>query len=203
MTTSTRNWIAPSGSATLKTVAPAIARRKLIDEAAAVLELCDRAQIDAEATHAILADARGLAAAMRDRRARGNGLDSFMVEYDLSSREGVVLMCLAEALLRIPDSETADALIADKLSDADFHDHLGHSRELLVNVSTWGLLLSGRILAQPQETSLRTAMSQMLARLGEPVIRAALRTAMRLMSEHFVMGETIEAAVARAGRSDE
>ncbi|HMB74048.1 MAG TPA: bifunctional proline dehydrogenase/L-glutamate gamma-semialdehyde dehydrogenase PutA, partial [Gammaproteobacteria bacterium] len=204
MTTSTRNWIAPPGSAVFETAAPAIARQALMEETDAVLTLCARAEIDAEATQRILTNARRLATAMRSRSEDAGGLDSFMVEYDLSSREGIVLMCLAEALLRIPDNETADRLIADRLGDADFHEHLGRSRDLLVNVSTWGLLLSGRLLGDPPTASgIGPVMTQMLARLGEPVIRTAMRTAMRLMSEHFVMGETIEAAVARAATADQ
>ncbi len=205
MNRSTRTWIAPGGSAAFVTAAPDIAAHYLSDETAVLDKLCDQARLDEAGTERVLADGRKLAAAMRERAADTSGIDSFMVEYDLSSHEGVVLMCLAEALLRIPDSATADQLIADKLGDANFHEHLGRSSDLLVNVSTWGLLLSGRVLADeiPGEQGIGRIMGQLLSRIGEPVIRTALRTAMRIMSEHFVMGETIEAAIDRAGETPE
>jgi RHH-type proline utilization regulon transcriptional repressor/proline dehydrogenase/delta 1-pyrroline-5-carboxylate dehydrogenase len=185
-------------------VAPKIAERYLMDESAAVHELCERAQLERKVTQEILSVAQSLTTAMRERSATGGGLDSFMVEYDLSSREGVVLMCLAEALLRIPDSATADRLIADKLGDADFHQHLGRSSDLLVNVSTWGLLLSGQIVSDvvPDDSALSAVWSRLLARVGEPLIRTVLRNAMRIMSEHFVMGQTIENALSRASKMD-
>ncbi|MGD2168048.1 MAG: proline dehydrogenase family protein, partial [Gammaproteobacteria bacterium] len=205
MRASSRIWIARDDSAVFRSAAPEIAERCLQDEAAAVRALCDRARLGQAETSAILSDARELTTAMRRRTAKAGGLDSFMVEYDLSSREGIVLMCLAEALLRIPDAATADRLIADKLGDADFHEHLGRSSDLLVNVSTWGLLLSGQIVGEDarDDSALAEIWSRLLARVGEPLIRTGMRAAMRIMSEHFVMGQTIEDALSRTSRSSE
>src|SRR5690606_33134207 len=113
-------------------------------------------------------------------------------------------MCLAEALLRIPDATTADRLIADKLGTADWEAHLGASESLFVNASTWALLLTGR-LVRPAELPKGEAPSRFLQRLtsrvGEPVVRGALRAAMKVLGQQFVMGETIESALERAGRA--
>ena len=125
MTTPDRNWIAADGNAIFATADPAIGERYLADEERTVLALCERAELDAAATEEILGDARSLTRGMRERGEKGGSINSLMTEYDLSSKEGVVLMCLAEALLRIPDAATADELIADKLGQADF-------------TSTWG-----------------------------------------------------------------
>ena len=110
-------------------------------------------------------------------------------------------MCLAEALLRIPDTETADRLIADKLGIADFAGHLGTSESLFVNAATWGLMLTGRLVrtAEPDHEGLANAFGRAVGRLGEPVIRAALKQAMRILGQQFVMGRTIEEALGRAG----
>ena len=152
--------------------------------------------------------ARGRAAARaRARRARcaarsrpGSGLDAFLREYHLGSREGVILMCLAEALLRIPDAETADRLIADKIPSGDWEDHLGDSDSLFVNASTWGLMLTGRIVDvdRAELGSVRSWFARLTSRIGEPVARAALRQAMRILGHQFVMGRTIEEALERA-----
>ncbi|MGI9524448.1 MAG: bifunctional proline dehydrogenase/L-glutamate gamma-semialdehyde dehydrogenase PutA [Hyphomicrobiaceae bacterium] len=129
------------------------------------------------------------------------GIDAFMKEYGFSNEEGVILMCLAEALLRIPDTETADALIADKIGSGRWADHLGNSESLFVNASTWGLLLTGKIvkLATPQDRQgLSRLFGALLRRSGEPVIRNALRHAMRVMADQFVLGRTIQEALTRA-----
>ena len=127
-----------------------------------------------------------------------------MSEYDLSSSEGIVLMCLAEALLRIPDAETADRLIADKLSDADWEAHLGTSESLLVNAGTWALMLTGRLLQDEdlEEAGLGGSLTHVMGRLGEPVIRTALRQGMRILGHQFVMGRTIEEALERSGGAE-
>ncbi len=125
-------------------------------------------------------------------------------EYDLSSGEGVVLMCLAEALLRIPDAATADRLIADKLGSADWQAHVGKSESLFVNASTWALLLTGRIVRPADfEEPPASFFARLVGRLGEPVVRAALRQAMRILGQQFVMGETIESALQRSAESPE
>jgi RHH-type proline utilization regulon transcriptional repressor/proline dehydrogenase/delta 1-pyrroline-5-carboxylate dehydrogenase len=141
-----------------------------------------------------------LVEAAREGRAESGGVDSFLHEYGLSSEEGVLLLCLAEALLRIPDSATADKLIAGTIGLGDWSRHLGHSDSLLVNASTWGLMLTGRILdwSESQRTDPATLVRRLIARSGEPVIRRALRQAMRILGDQFVLGETIKEALANA-----
>src|SRR5438094_3921368 len=117
----------------------------LADERAAVERLVEHAAVDHAESTAIAALARSWVEAIRSRRASNAGVESFLHQYDLSTQEGVLLMCVAEALLRIPDSETADRLIRDKLSRGDWQKHLGQSPSLLVNASTWGLMLTGRL----------------------------------------------------------
>ncbi|WP_455207654.1 proline dehydrogenase family protein, partial [Kaarinaea lacus] len=128
------------------------------------------------------------------------GLNAFLQEYDLSSQEGVVLLCLAEALLRIPDDDTADQLIRDKLSRARWEQHLGQSESWFVNASTWGLMLTGRVITLDRATQSdpMSTVNGMMTRLSEPVIRAALKEAMRIMGHQFVMGRSIEEALLRS-----
>jgi len=131
-------------------------------------------------------------------------IEAFMRQYDLSSEEGVLLMCVAEALLRIPDQDTADKLIRDKLGDADWKRHLGASDSLFVNASTWGLMLTGKLVALSEETrsNFTGAMKRLIGRAGEPVIRLAVRQAMRIMGHQFVMGRTIEEALKRSRKGE-
>ena len=142
-----------------------------------------------------------LVTALRARGTRGP-VEALMREYALSSAEGVALMCLAEALLRTPDAATRDALIRDRVAAGDWRAHVGRSPSLFVNAASWGLLVTGRLTATADEAGLARALTSILARGGQPVIRRALDLAMRLMGEHFVLGETIEAAVARARRQE-
>jgi RHH-type proline utilization regulon transcriptional repressor/proline dehydrogenase/delta 1-pyrroline-5-carboxylate dehydrogenase len=151
------------------------------------------------------ADARALAArlveSLRARRVeagRGGLVQGLIQEFALSSQEGVALMCLAEALLRIPDAATRDALIRDKIGDGAWERHLGRSPSLFVNAATWGLVITGKLVATHTERGLAAALARLVARSGEPVIRRGVDLAMRLMGEQFVMGETIHAALARA-----
>ena len=134
---------------------------------------------------------------MRANRQAQGGIDAFMQEYSLSSEEGVVLMCMAEALLRIPDAETADKLIADKIGGKDWEGHLGQSESLFVNASAWGLMLTGRIVELGKGTKFDTAgyLKRLITRSGEPVIRSAMKQAMRIMGKQFVLGRTIEEAL--------
>ncbi len=142
--------------------------------------------------------ARLVTAVRRERLGKG-GIDAFLHEYALSSPEGVALMCLAEALLRIPDAETVDRLIRDKLGEADWARHLGQSESVFVNASTWALMLTGRLLHdEPSEHDLRGALRRFVARSGEPVVRQAVTAAMRILGRQFVMGRTIEEALDRA-----
>ncbi len=119
-------------------------------------------------------------------------------EFSLSSQEGVALMCLAEALLRIPDKATRDSLIRDKIARGNWHSHIGQSPSLFVNAATWGLLLTGKLVATHNEAGLSTALTRMIGKGGEPVIRKGVDMAMRLMGEQFVTGETISEALANA-----
>ena len=124
-------------------------------------------------------------------------MQGFLVEYGLSSREGVALMCLAEALLRVPDTKTIDALIEDKIGASDWAAHLGHSTSPVVNATTWALLLTGKVLGDA-EGGLSGALHQAVKRLGEPVIRAAVTHAMRELEHRFVLGRDMGEAKARA-----
>ncbi len=124
-------------------------------------------------------------------------MEVFLAEYGLSTDEGVALMCLAEALLRVPDADTIDALIEDKIAPSDWGRHLGHSSSSLVNASTWALLLTGRVLDDDQPGPVRHLRAA-IKRLGEPVIRTAVSRAMKEMGRQFVLGENINAAMERA-----
>jgi RHH-type proline utilization regulon transcriptional repressor/proline dehydrogenase/delta 1-pyrroline-5-carboxylate dehydrogenase len=142
--------------------------------------------------------AEKLVTALREKH-RPNGIQALMREYTLSSTEGIALMCLAEALSRIPDSGTRDALIRDKLGRGDWRTHLGHSPSLFVNAATWGLMISGQLLEAAPQAALAQASVSMLNRGGEPLIRKGVDLAMRLLGEQFVLGRTIGEALVRAG----
>lgn len=146
---------------------------------------------------AIAQTAGALVRALRAKGQRG-GVESLVQEYALSSQEGVALMCLAEALLRIPDTPTRDALIRDKIAGGDWQSHLGEGRNFFVNAATWGLIVTGRLVGANSEVSLGAALTRLIARAGEPLIRRGVDLAMELMGEQFVMGEMIEAALKRA-----
>ncbi len=163
------------------------------------------APLIAEATLPEAARARAQALARRLvttlRQKAGRGLvEALMQEYALSSQEGIALMCLAEALLRIPDTATRDALIRDKVGGGDWQAHLGHSRSLFVNAATWGLVVTGRLTTTASEAGLMAALTRLVGRGGEPVIRRGVDFAMRLLGEQFVAGQTIEAALAHGSR---
>ncbi len=151
-----------------------------------------------ESARPIITTARQLVETVRRERLGKGGLDALLHEYALSSPEGVALMCLAEALLRIPDSETVDKLIRDKIAAADWRSHLGHSGSLFVNASTWALMLTGRLLRPDNEGDLVDALRRLVARSSEPVWRQAVTAAMRILAGQFVMGRTIEEALDRA-----
>ncbi|MEM6618964.1 MAG: bifunctional proline dehydrogenase/L-glutamate gamma-semialdehyde dehydrogenase, partial [Pseudomonadota bacterium] len=135
-----------------------------------------------------VADATDLVTRLR-RDAPPGLMEVFMAEYGLSTDEGIALMCLAEALLRVPDAATVDALIEDKIAPSDWGRHLGQSSSSLVNASTWALMLTGRVLADDQEPGIAATMRGALRRLGELVIRAATARAMRELVQQFVLGE--------------
>src|SRR5882672_3095588 len=133
--------------------------------------------------------ARALVAAVRRQRRGASGVDHLMQEFSLSSQEGVALMCLAEALLRIPDDDTADRLIRDKISKGDWKAHLGGSSSIFVNAATWGLMITGKLVSTHSEDALGGAVTRLIARGGEPLIRRGVDFAMRLLGKQFVMGE--------------
>ncbi|QNA87252.1 trifunctional transcriptional regulator/proline dehydrogenase/L-glutamate gamma-semialdehyde dehydrogenase [Massilia sp. Dwa41.01b] len=139
--------------------------------------------------------AQRLVTSVRAKRTRASGVDALMHEFSLSSEEGVALMCLAEALLRIPDSATADRLIADKISKGDWRSHLGESPSLFVNAATWGLLVTGKLVSSSSERGLGSALTRLIARGGEPLIRKGVDLAMRMLGNQFVTGQTIQEAL--------
>lgn len=132
---------------------------------------------------------------VRTQRTRASGVDALMHEFSLSSEEGVALMCLAEALLRIPDKATADKLIADKISGGDWRSHLGESPSLFVNAATWGLLITGKLVSTSSERGLSAAIGKLITKGGEPLIRKGVDLAMRLLGKQFVTGQTIDEAL--------
>ena len=157
------------------------------------------AELDAQALDRVGELARGLVAKVRSGRVGKGGIDAFLHQYELSSVEGVVLMCLAEALLRIPDADTIDRLIRDKIGPADWQKHLGQSSSLFVNASTWALMLTGRVVkVGPEDGEPSGLLRRLVQRSGEPVIRQAVTAAMRILGRQFVMGRTIDEALETA-----
>ncbi|MGN6704763.1 MAG: bifunctional proline dehydrogenase/L-glutamate gamma-semialdehyde dehydrogenase PutA [Rhodanobacter sp.] len=176
----------------------------LRDETEAVNDLLDQAVLPPEEREQVIDRAAALVTRVRARAKDQSVVESFMRQYDLSSEEGILLMCVAEALLRIPDKTTTDKLIRDKLGDANWRKHLGRSESLLVNASTWGLLLTGRLvnLADGSGDDFNGALRRLVARVGDPTIRAAVRQAMRIMGHQFVMGRDIEEALDRSMKKE-
>ncbi|GAA5266288.1 RHH-type transcriptional regulator, proline utilization regulon repressor/proline dehydrogenase/delta 1-pyrroline-5-carboxylate dehydrogenase [Acidiphilium sp. MT5] len=156
--------------------------------------LLEAASLPAEQAARVQALAQQLVTVLRDKGEHGL-VETLLQEYALSTQEGVALMCLAEALLRIPDAATRDALIRDKIGRGDWRKHLGASRSPFVNAATWGLLVTGKLTATASESGLSAALTRLIAKGGEPLIRQGVHVAMRLMGEQFVVGQTIEAAL--------
>jgi RHH-type proline utilization regulon transcriptional repressor/proline dehydrogenase/delta 1-pyrroline-5-carboxylate dehydrogenase len=178
----------------------AIARAYRIDEAEAVAGLRARIELSAERRARIAERALRLAREVRRRAGESFGAEAFLRRFGLSTPEGIVLMCLAEALLRIPDDETADALIRDKLAGTEWDAPDSGQGGLLLNAATWGLMLTGTLTAWREEPGddAATIFRRLVARAGEPFVRGAIRQAMRIMAEQFIVGETIESALERA-----
>jgi RHH-type proline utilization regulon transcriptional repressor/proline dehydrogenase/delta 1-pyrroline-5-carboxylate dehydrogenase len=171
-------------------------------ETECVPSLLEAATLDAEAAARVTATARRLAEKLR-AEGPSQGIAGMIHEYSLSSEEGVALMCLAEALLRIPDDATRDALIRDKVSRGDWRAHLGPEHTLFVNAATWGLMVTGRLTSAIPEEGLARALARLIARGGEPIIRTGVDMAMRMMGETFVAGETIGEALRNARRMEQ
>ena len=170
-----------------------------IDEATVVEQLISLARFSPAEEQGIRERATPLVRTVRESRLKTGGIDAFLATYDLSSREGVVLMCLAEALLRIPDADTVDRLIRDKIGHTEWEKRLGASHSTFVNAGTWALMLTGRIVTlDPDDRRLGGTLKRLVARAGEPVIRQAVIAAMRILGRQFVMGRTIDEALERA-----
>jgi len=196
--------LSPELPATTSPLRARITAAYLRDEAEHLEELLAQARLPADEQAAAQATAIALVQRTRIRATDPAMVEAFMREYDLSSEEGVLLMCVAEALLRIPDRETADRLIRDKLGDADWDSHVGQSSSVLVNASTWGLMLTGRMVGLAGETQRDVfgSFKRLIGRMGEPAIRLAVRQAMRIMGHQFVMGRTINEALERSRKGD-
>lgn len=179
----------------------ALSRSTRMAERDSVPSLIAQAKLDDAAQRRVATRAGTLIETLRAKKKglKGAiGVEALLQEYTLSSQEGVALMCLAEALLRIPDAATRDALIRDKIGRGDWQTHLGHSPSLFVNATSWGLYLTGQLTATHSAQTLTGALTRIIAKGGEPIIRAAVDMAVRVMSEHFVTGETIDKAIANA-----
>ncbi len=174
----------------------------LADEQSVVDSLLNALEQSPEQERTIDGIATQLVNSLRNDGGSDNLIDRFLQEFTLSSEEGIVLMCLAEALLRIPDADTADALIRDKLSSGDWAVHLGKSESLLVNASTWGLLLTGKWVTMDDGTRQDpyAFIKRMVSKSGEPAIRLAVRQAMKIMGQEFVLAETIDGALVKANK---
>ena len=170
------------------------------DETALIRGLADKAKLSTLEDTQVLNIATDLVEVVRKNRNAQGSIDAFMQEYSLSSQEGVVLMCLAEALLRIPDAVTADRLIADKIGGRDWESHLGQSESLFVNASAWGLMLTGRIISMGQDVSGDGFgfLKRLVRKSGEPILRNAIKQAMRIMGRQFVLGQTMDEALSLA-----
>ena len=169
----------------------------LAPEARVIEELIEDADLSATERQAISDKAAALIKKVR-HSSTPSMMENFLAEYGLSTSEGVALMCLAEALLRVPDANTIDELIEDKISHGGWGKHLGHSDSSLVNASTWALLLTGKVVAADDEKGLRMTLQGLVKRMGEPLIRTAVAQAMKELGRHFVLGTTIEKASSRA-----
>ena len=175
---------------------------KFDDEEALLEGLLKETPLDDGARQAAVRRGRELVEIARSRGGKKGMMESFLEEFGLSNSEGLALMCLAEALLRVPDAETRDDLIAEKIRSGDWASHLGQSESWLVNASTWGLMLTGRVIGVPKslEKGPGAFVSGLIRESGEPVIRAAMMQAMRIMGEQFVLGRTVKEALKRGKR---
>jgi RHH-type proline utilization regulon transcriptional repressor/proline dehydrogenase/delta 1-pyrroline-5-carboxylate dehydrogenase len=194
---------------TMRTVATDLAtlRQRIRDasgmrEEDAVQALMQQARMDAPTLAQAQALAARLAQGVRDARIDAGGVDLLTQEFSLDSREGIALMCLAEAMLRIPDTETRNQLIRDKIVDADWRAHIGKSPSLFVNATAWGLLVTGKLLKQPDENALAEALTRVVRKGGEALVRAGVAYAMRMLGKQFVTGQTIEEAIGEAKKRE-
>ncbi|SDL07858.1 L-proline dehydrogenase /delta-1-pyrroline-5-carboxylate dehydrogenase [Franzmannia pantelleriensis] len=177
-----------------------ISEHYIVDEDAFVEELVQRLSADKEDFLRIASKTAELVRDVREMDTAVDSIDELLQQYSLDTHEGLMLMCLAEAMLRIPDKATADALIEDKLGPADWKSHLGQSESWFVNASTWGLLMTGRVinLDHPRDGKPANFINKLVNRMGEPVIRSAMYQAMKIMGKQFVLGRDIDEALKRS-----
>lgn len=175
-----------------------------MDENLCLIPLLKEAKLPPSSFKTVNNLARVLIEELRHDRLNKGGLDAFLYQYDLSSEEGIALMCLAEALLRIPDAATSDWLIKDKIATKDWEQYIGKSQSWFVNAATWGLMLTGKLFTNEKASSanLTSVFKNLVARTGEPIIRNAVRQAMKILGRQFVMAENIQAALKRAEENE-
>lgn len=177
-----------------------VSEHYIVDENAYVGEFVDFLQAGEDDFKRVAAKTAELVREVRDMDTAVDSIDELLQQYSLDTHEGLMLMCLAEAMLRIPDKATADALIEDKLGPADWKSHLGQSESWFVNASTWGLLMTGRVIQmdKPQDGKPASFINKLTNRMGEPVIRSAMYQAMKIMGRQFVLGRTVDEALKRS-----
>jgi RHH-type proline utilization regulon transcriptional repressor/proline dehydrogenase/delta 1-pyrroline-5-carboxylate dehydrogenase len=186
----------PSGSRHANPYRAAVRSNYAADEALVMRDLVARIRLDREEREAIAASGAQIVDRVRHETSPSM-MESFLAEYGLSTEEGVGLMCLAEALLRVPDAETIDDLIYDKIEPSNWGAHLGHSSSPLINASTWALLLTGKVL-EDDPNKPAAALRSLIRRVGEPLVRTAVAQAMKLLGRQFVLGQTIEEGLRNA-----
>ncbi len=165
--------------------------------------LMDKAQLNEQQVQAIRQKAKLLVEQVRLERKKAIGIDSFLNTYSLSTQEGIALMCLAEAMLRVPDQLTLDKLIRDKLTSADWRSKAGQSDSIFINATTWALVLTGQVLKKDEEnTNWTHVVRRLINRTGEPFVRTAVAQAMKVLSKQFVMGRTIHEAIVRSKKPE-
>lgn len=171
-----------------------------MDETIAINSLLEQATLPTDALERIRQTAHNLVAGTRERRKKQGGVDAFLQQYDLSSDEGIALMCVAEALLRIPDNATVDRLISDKISTAEWAEHLNSSDSLFVNAATWSLILTGKVFSPTLDNkkNLATTLKRKFSSAGSALIRPMIRQGMKIVGKQFVMGTIIDEALERA-----
>jgi len=197
-------FIQDLAAASLRDVRAEIRKATHRDEEQAVAALVSASGLDHGLRQKIVADARELVTLSRARSDQQGTMDYFLQEFGLSNPEGVALMCLAEALLRVPDSKTADQLISEKILSGDWGTHKGQSESLFVNASTWGLMLTGEVISLGRGAKENPAnwLKKLVNKSGEPVIRAAVMQAMRIMGGQYVLGRSIEEAAKRGKKEN-
>lgn len=179
-------------------------QKKFQDENDVLARLLSRQPLNAQVRKSVKAKAEKLVTGAREAAKNHGVLESFLQEFGLANREGLALMCLAESLLRVPDDDTQDKLIAEKIRSGDWEAHLGHSDSIFVNASTWGLMMTGKIVSVDDDMrkNIGGLMRKMVNRMGEPVVRAAMMQAIRIMGEQFVLGRNMREALKRAKSDD-